>query len=104
MAVGKINEILDQLRQVSDSLPQDAAQRTARQIQSHERVFVQGAGRSGLMLRALAMRLAQMGRCAYVVGETTTPAIGEGEKVIVFLTDETAREKFGCHWNFIFVS
>ena len=40
-------------------------------------------GRSGLMLRALAMRMAQMGRQAHVVGETTTPAIGPGDLRVV---------------------
>jgi 6-phospho 3-hexuloisomerase len=38
-------------------------------------VFVAGAGRSGLMGRAFAMRLMHLGFKAYVVGETVTPAI-----------------------------
>lgn len=41
-------------------------------------IFVAGAGRSGLMGRAFAMRLMQAGRAAHVVGETVTPGIGPG--------------------------
>ncbi|MCM3747689.1 SIS domain-containing protein [Paenibacillus pasadenensis] len=41
-------------------------------------VFLAGAGRSGLMGRAFAMRLAHLGLRAYVVGETVTPGIGAG--------------------------
>lgn len=52
-------------------------------IKSHQRIFVYGTGRSGLMLKALAMRLMQIGLESYVVGETTTPSVGEGDLLIV---------------------
>ena len=52
-------------------------------IESAKRVFVVGAGRSGLMVRAFAMRLMQMGFDTYVAGETTTPPINEGDLLIV---------------------
>jgi 6-phospho-3-hexuloisomerase len=45
-------------------------------------VFLSGAGRTGLMVRAFGMRLAQMGLRVHVVGETTTPAIGAGELLV----------------------
>jgi 6-phospho-3-hexuloisomerase len=41
-----------------------------------ERIFVHGAGRSGIALRMTAMRLMHLGRQVYVVGDATTPAIG----------------------------
>jgi len=82
MALNEMNTILRQLQQVAEALPADAAERTAVQINAHPRIFVHGAGRTGLMLRALAMRLAQMGKCVYVVGETVTPAIREGDLLI----------------------
>lgn len=47
------------------------------------RVFVVGAGRSGLMGRAFAMRLMHTGISAYVVGETITPGIDQGDVLIV---------------------
>jgi 6-phospho-3-hexuloisomerase len=46
------------------------------------RVFVHGAGRSGLALRMVAMRLMHLGRTVHVVGETTTPAIGGGDLLL----------------------
>lgn len=52
-------------------------------IKSHQRIFVYGTGRSGLMLKALAMRLMQIGLESYVVGETTTPSVGKGDLLIV---------------------
>jgi len=46
------------------------------------RVFVVGAGRSGLVARAFAMRLMHLGMQVYVVGETITPAIGPGDLLV----------------------
>ncbi|MBL3655086.1 6-phospho-3-hexuloisomerase [Fulvivirga sediminis] len=45
-------------------------------------IFLIGAGRTGFMINAAAMRLMHLGYSAYVVGETTTPAIGEGDVLI----------------------
>ena len=45
-------------------------------------VFVAGAGRSGLMGRAFAMRLMHMGFQTYIVGDTITPAVQSGDVLI----------------------
>ncbi len=71
------------LMEVFRQLPEDSAERAAGIIHAHPRIFVYGAGRSGLMLKALAMRLAQAGRMVYVVGETVTPAIGDNDLLIL---------------------
>jgi 6-phospho-3-hexuloisomerase len=47
------------------------------------KLFVYGAGRSGFMMQAFAMRLGHVGLNTWVVGETTTPAIGPGDLLIV---------------------
>lgn len=47
------------------------------------RVFVHGAGRSGLALRMTAMRFMHLGLDTHVVGEVTTPAITEGDVLVV---------------------
>jgi 6-phospho-3-hexuloisomerase len=52
-------------------------------IESAPRIFVAGAGRSGLCMRALAMRLMHIGKTAYVVGETTTPALAPANLLII---------------------
>lgn len=45
--------------------------------------LIVGAGRSGLVGKSFAMRLMHLGFNVYVLGETITPAIGEGDLVIV---------------------
>lgn len=65
------------------NLPEDSAERAAHAVNIHRRIFVYGAGRSGLMLKAFAMRLAQAGRTVYVVGETVTPAIESDDLLIL---------------------
>jgi len=47
------------------------------------RIYVMGAGRSGLVAKALAMRLMHLGFSSYVVGETITPAMTCGDMLIV---------------------
>lgn len=47
-----------------------------------ERVFVHGAGRSGLALRMTAMRLMHLGLRVHVVGDVTTPAIAPGDVLL----------------------
>ena len=51
-------------------------------IDSASRIFLLGEGRSGLVGRMFAMRLMHLGKQAYVVGETITPAIGGGDLLI----------------------
>ena len=48
-----------------------------------ERVFLHGAGRSGLALRMTAMRFMHLGLAVHVVGEVTTPAIGPRDVLLV---------------------
>jgi 6-phospho-3-hexuloisomerase len=66
-------------RQVSaQSLIQAAAL-----MESSARIFVAGAGRSGLCMRALGMRLTHLGKTVYVVGETTTPSIAAENLLVI---------------------
>ena len=51
--------------------------------QNKRRVFVLGAGRSGLVAKGFAMRLMHLGFYVYVVGETITPAVETGDLLIV---------------------
>lgn len=53
-------------------------------ILNADRIYVMGAGRSGLVAKSFAMRLMHTGFTAYVVGETITPAIGEDDLIIAF--------------------
>lgn len=51
-------------------------------VRDADRVFLLGAGRSGLALRMTAMRLMHLGLTAFVVGDTTTPAIASGDLLV----------------------
>ncbi len=52
-------------------------------IDGAQRVFVYGVGRSGLVARMFGMRLVHLERSASVVGETTTPAIGPDDLLVL---------------------
>jgi 6-phospho-3-hexuloisomerase len=54
------------------------------EIKGAERVYVMGAGRSGLVAKAFAMRLMHLGFIAYVVGETITPAMRANDLLVIF--------------------
>lgn len=63
----------------------DSAERLAAladRVRSADRVFLTGAGRSGLALRMTAMRLMHLGLDVHVVGEVTTPAITAGDVLL----------------------
>lgn len=71
---------------VSRRLQEDAAthlESAAARLLAARSVFVFGAGRSGLALKMTAMRLMHLGLRVHVVGETTSPAIGPGDVLLV---------------------
>lgn len=55
----------------------------AARLGAARRVFVLGAGRSGLALRMTAMRLMHLGLDVHVVGDVTTPAIAAQDVLLV---------------------
>jgi 6-phospho-3-hexuloisomerase len=83
-------DIVRSLFLVREEIVETAAKIDAEQVArltdqfSHPgRVFVAGAGRSGLVLRMAAMRLMHLGMTVHVAGDTTTPAIGSGDLLLV---------------------
>lgn len=48
-----------------------------------KRLFVGGAGRSGLIMKCFAMRLMQLGLKVFVVGETITPSLNNKDMLII---------------------
>jgi 6-phospho-3-hexuloisomerase len=53
------------------------------EIKAAKRIFVMAAGRSGLALKMAAMRFMHLGYTIFIVGETNTPAILEGDLLLV---------------------
>ena len=72
------------IRNIADKISDDEAEKFIREILNAKRVFVIGAGRSGLVAKAFAMRLMHLGLHAYVVGETITPALNRGDVMVIF--------------------
>ncbi|MGA1836423.1 6-phospho-3-hexuloisomerase [Herbiconiux sp. 11R-BC] len=75
---GELDATVDHLRRRAGS----GLEAVAEAIAASPRVFVLGAGRSGLALRMTAMRLMHLGLDVQVVGEVTTPAIRAGELLL----------------------
>jgi 6-phospho-3-hexuloisomerase len=74
--------IIQENQQLAEKLDLTAAGAIIPLIQQAERIFVVGAGRTGLALKAAAMRLMHLGLTVFVVGETTTPAIKAGDLLL----------------------
>jgi 6-phospho-3-hexuloisomerase len=74
-----VGELADVLQEVDDAALRGIEER----INLARRVFVAGAGRSGLMMRAFAMRLMHLGLRVHVIGEVTTPPIEAGDLLFI---------------------
>jgi 6-phospho-3-hexuloisomerase len=75
--------LLEELQTVLNAVEPTQLQAAADLILSSPRIFLFGAGRSGLALKMVAMRLMHLGLQAYVGGETTTPSIATGDLLLV---------------------
>lgn len=73
--VRHVGSIIDDLKDSDIDMLIDA-------IRNSERIFLMGAGRSGLASKAFAMRLVQLGLTAYVIGEVVTPAMANKDLLI----------------------
>jgi len=75
--------ILQELTHTLHAVDAGEVHELAQGILKADRVFVAGQGRSGLHMRAFAMRLMHLGLQAFVVGDVTTPAICVGDLLII---------------------
>lgn len=76
-------EIVNELGRTLAHIATDETERLVEEIIRSKKILVAGAGRSGLAMRAFAMRLAHMGFDAYVVGETVTPNFEESDLLLI---------------------
>lgn len=77
-----MQSIVDNISKTIDELNEDDVDALIKAIRTSKRIFLWGAGRSGLMAKAFAMRLSQLGFVVYVVGETISPGMKEGDVFI----------------------
>ena len=73
-----VNHLID----VTNGLDMESIKQAIQNILDARSIFVMGAGRSGLVGKAFAMRLMHLGFTSYVVGESTTPAVHKEDLVI----------------------
>lgn len=78
-----LDAILAELSETLDRVDGNELAALASLVARSPRVFVTGAGRSGLVMRGFAMRLMHLGCNVHVVGETTAPAITGGDLLLV---------------------
>jgi 6-phospho-3-hexuloisomerase len=72
------------IRAIANTISDDDTEKFIRELLNAKRIYVIGAGRSGLVAKAFAMRLMHLGLSAYVVGETITPALNKGDVMVIF--------------------
>lgn len=77
-----IKAILNNITAAEEFLDEESIEKFEDTIIASKNIFVTGAGRSGLAAKAFAMRLMHLGLSSYVVGETISPAINEGDCII----------------------
>ncbi len=66
-----------------DQIDPSAVRRAVEILLRAQQIFVYGAGRSGIIGRAFAMRLVQAGLRAYVIGESVTPIVTRTDAVFI---------------------
>lgn len=82
--------LLERIERVMENVDWARFLTLAKMLRQRKRVFVTGAGRSGLVARMFGMRLMHAGLTAYVPGETITPAAGQGDLLVaISCTGET---------------
>ena len=98
-------QITTELQNVLQRINPDEVVKLVDAIIHTRHLFIDGRGRSGLMMRAFAIRLTHLDIHCHVVGESTTPSLqaddlllvgsGSGETVTPLLTAKTAKNAGG---------
>jgi 6-phospho-3-hexuloisomerase len=79
----QLERILQELQATSSLIRDEDTVQLVNGILEAKKIFVAGAGRSGFMAKSFAMRMMHVGLNPYVVGETVTPNLEEGDLFIV---------------------
>jgi len=72
------------IRAIATTISDEDVENFIEKLLKAKRIYVMGAGRSGLVAKAFAMRLMHLGLEAFVVGETITPALNAGDIIVIF--------------------
>lgn len=78
-----IEYIQNKIKDILSNVNQDNIEKVKNLFFQTNRIFVYGAGRSGLVAKAFAIRLIHLGFQAFVIGETITAPVKKGDLVII---------------------
>lgn len=78
-----ISMIVKEIDQVTRAIDGNQYDQLVSLLQQNRRYFLAGEGRSGLIMKAIAMRMMHAGKRVYVTGETITPSIQEMDILLV---------------------
>ncbi|MBS3787520.1 6-phospho-3-hexuloisomerase [Candidatus Bipolaricaulota bacterium] len=82
-ATQNIAAILESLSKLLSEVSREKINLLGKNIISADRIFLAGAGRSGLVLETFAMRLMHLGLDVHIAGHSTTPAARSGDLVLI---------------------
>lgn len=86
-----IQEVMNENSQVMAKVDEQQLQKILPLFTKQRRIFVRGAGRSGFQAKSFAMRLMHLGYEVYVLGETITPSVQEGDLFIAISGSGTTK-------------
>lgn len=78
-----ISTILEELSAVCSNVSSKQYEELIKLLKQDRTFYFAGEGRSGLVAKAIAMRLMHGGKRVHVIGETTTPAIKASDVLII---------------------
>ena len=78
-----INYIQRKIKDILSKVSKDEIDKVKNFFLTSNRVFVYGAGRSGLVAKAFAIRLMHLGFQTFVIGETITAPVQQGDLVVI---------------------
>ncbi|MFQ5838211.1 MAG: 6-phospho-3-hexuloisomerase [Thermoplasmata archaeon] len=75
--------LVSQVTEILQEEKEERVQEAVSLIASASKIFVYGVGRSGLVGKAFAMRMVQLGLRVFFIGETITPIVEPEDLVII---------------------
>lgn len=83
MFVESIDYIQKKIHDILDHVSIEDIEKVKELFLNSNHIFVYGAGRSGLVAKAFAIRLIHLGFQAFVIGETITVPVQKGDLVVI---------------------
>jgi 6-phospho-3-hexuloisomerase len=79
----EIKQVITELTVSLSQVDEESLARAVDLLEKKERIFVTGAGRSGLCMSAFGNRLMHLGKQAHILGERTTPSAHPGDLLVI---------------------